>query len=268
MSPFVRPRNVLSPPVRVVAFHHAGGSASVYYPLTRKLPQEWDVLILDLPGRGKRHALPALRSISEVVALAMRDLEPWMGAPLALFGHSYGAILACEVARALEMRGVPALWLGVSGRIAPSAVPVRRRLHELAEDDLFSELLKLGGTPERIHEVPEFRERFLAITRADLACVESYEPSPTRVQLSCAVTAFSGSHDSWALPSEMRAWGLETRGPFVQRVCHGGHFFFIGSAFDGLTTQIADDVERARADVRESPANVTRREPGKSFLQI
>ncbi|MFD0430994.1 thioesterase II family protein [Streptomyces zhihengii] len=77
MSNFVRPRRLDAPAVRLVAFHHAGGSAASWFPLTRHLPVDWDVLLLDLPGRGKRHTEPALESMDEIVATATEDVLPW-----------------------------------------------------------------------------------------------------------------------------------------------------------------------------------------------
>jgi hypothetical protein len=53
---FARPRPQSNPSLRVIAFHHAGGSAAMYHPLSAALPADWELLILDLPGRGKRHA--------------------------------------------------------------------------------------------------------------------------------------------------------------------------------------------------------------------
>jgi surfactin synthase thioesterase subunit len=247
MNPFVRPRPVENPALRLVTFHHAGGSAALYHPLIRKLPARWDLLILDLPGRGKRHAEAPLCSMAEVVQRAVLDLDPWLDAPLALLGHSFGAMVAVETARALESLGVAPVWVGASGRIAPSFQPAPRRLHQLADEVLIGELLALGGTPDRIHEFPDFRRRFLELARADLAAVESYAPAPARLPLACPLTAFSGSRDPWAPPSSMLGWGQETQAGFAQRIFPGGHFYFLGSAFDGWTQQVVAEIERCCA---------------------
>src|SRR5262249_25073589 len=55
MSFFVRPRPLANPSLRVVAFHHAGGSAAMYHPMSAEMPADWELFILDLPGRGKRY---------------------------------------------------------------------------------------------------------------------------------------------------------------------------------------------------------------------
>jgi surfactin synthase thioesterase subunit len=252
MSPFVRPRPVDDPALRLIGFHHAGGSAAVYYPMIREFPEDWDLVLLDLPGRGKRHREPPISDMGELVGRVVQDVTPWIGAPFALFGHSLGAILAAEVGRELDARGTPPVWVGVSGRAAPLFQRnVRRRLHELDDETLLKELLSLGGIPERVHEVPEFIARFLRIARADLQAAESYTPHPQRPPLTCPVTAFGGDGDTWAPQEMVAAWSQETRGGFQQRRFPGGHFYFLGHSFAEFTRQVVSEArgtaERAAA---------------------
>lgn len=244
MSPFVRPRAVARPAVRLIAFHHAAGSAGAYYPMTASIPSDWDLLLLDLPGRGKRYSEAPIAAMTEIVARVIDDVRPWIDAPLALFGHSLGAIIAAEVGRACESMGAPPAWIGVSGRIAPTVPPERRGLHEFDDASLLQELLALGGTPRRIGETPEFVAHFLRNARADLAAVESYAPEPARAKSGCPMTAFAGVDDPWAPPATMSPWEKETQGSFRLRQFAGGHFYFFGPAFAALTRAIVADVER------------------------
>jgi medium-chain acyl-[acyl-carrier-protein] hydrolase len=244
MSPFLRPRPVDNPRLRLIAFHHAAGSASAYYPLGGSIPEDWDLLLLDLPGRGKRHAEKPIPAMADVLARVMDDVRPWLDAPVALFGHSLGAIIAGEVGRRCEALGAPPLWVGVSGRIAPALEPDRRRLHEFGDAALLDELLSLGGTPSRIREEPELLALFLRNVRADLAAVASYRPEPSRPQSRFPVTAFAGTSDPWAPPHRMQAWEQETRGSFRLRQFVGGHFYFFGAAFPVLGRAIVADIEQ------------------------
>ena len=243
MMPFVRPRPQASPSLRVIAFHHAGGSAAMYHPMSAGLPAAWELLILDLPGRGKSFTEQPISSMSGLIARAIEDVRPWLDVPIALFGHSMGAILAAEVGRACERLGAPPIWVGVSGRVAPSLQTQTRRLTTLDDESLLAELLALGGTSDRIGEFPEFRERFLRIVRADLSAVESYHPATGRELLGCPVTAFSGTSDTYAPPTMMRPWARETRGEFHQCLFAGGHFYFLGSAFPSFTRDIVREIE-------------------------
>jgi medium-chain acyl-[acyl-carrier-protein] hydrolase len=172
------------------------------------------------------------------------DVLPWLDAPVALFGHSLGAILAAEVGRVCESLGAPPVWVGVSGRVAPIFQAQMRCLSALDDATLLAEVIALGGASERIATIPEFRERFLRIVRADIAVLESYEPAPDRALLACPVTAFAGTSDECAPPTAMRAWARETRGAFHQRLFAGGHFYFLGPAFAGLTRGIVREIEQ------------------------
>jgi medium-chain acyl-[acyl-carrier-protein] hydrolase len=250
---FARPRPHANPSLRVIAFHHAGGSAAMYHPLSAALPADWELLILDLPGRGKRHAEDLITDMPALVARVVEDVVPWLDVPVALFGHSLGAILAAEVGRVCDRLGAPPVWVGVSGRVAPSLQAQTRRLNVLDDATLLAEVLALGGAPERIAEIPEFRERFLRIVRADIAVLESYRPAPGRALLGCPVTAFAGTSDECAPPITMSPWARETRGDFRKRLFAGGHFYFLGPAFAGLARDIVREIEPHLAHARLPP---------------
>lgn len=243
MSCFIRPRPQANPSLRVIAFHHAGGSAAMYHPMSAGMPADWELLLLDLPGRGKRHAEPLLTDVPALVARVAEDVRPWLDVPVALFGHSLGAILAAEVGRVCESLGAPPVWVGVSGRVAPALQAQTRRLNDLDDATVLAEVIALGGTPGRIGELPELRDRFLRIVRADLAVLDSYRPAPDRAALGFPVTAFAGSSDVWAPPAAMHPWERETRGEFHLRLYAGGHFFFLGPAFAGVTRDIVREIE-------------------------
>jgi surfactin synthase thioesterase subunit len=242
MSYFVRPRPKTRPSLRLIAFHHAGGSAAMYCPMSAELPDSWELMILDLPGRGKRYAEPPLTDLGALVDRVVEDIRPWLDAPIALFGHSLGAILAAEVGRACERFAAPLLWVGVSGRVGPTLQAQTRRLSALDDDALLAEVTALGGTPGRVGEIPELREHFLRVVRADIAVIESYEPALDRPALRCPVTAFAGASDVWAPPTTMRPWARETRSDFHLRLFEGGHFFFLGPAFTDFTREIVHEI--------------------------
>ena len=243
MSFFVRPRPLANPVVRVIAFHHAGGSAAMYHSMSTALPANWELLLLDLPGRGRRYAEEPIRAMSALIDRVVEDVRPSLDVPVALFGHSLGAILAAEVGRVCESLGAPPVWVGVSGRVAPTLQAQTRRLSTLDDASLLAEVIALGGTPERVGEIPELRAHFLRVVRADIAVLDSYQPAPDRAALGCPVTAFAGTSDVWAPPMTMRPWARETRSAFHMRLFAGGHFYFLGPALAGFTRDIVREIE-------------------------
>lgn len=255
---FIRARTADDPGLRLVVIPHAGGSGNVYYPMSRHLPPGWELLLADLPGRGRRHARAPLTSMTAIVDRMTEDVLPVAdGTPIALFGHSLGAVIAAETARRLQAEGVTPVWVGVSGRQAPVLQPANRLLDPaLSDSDLAQRLDRLGGLPDRLDELPEFRDRFLRLIRADLRALESFRPDPGRPPLTCPLTVFTSHDDVMAPPSGASAWGRETSAGLRQRRFPGGHFHFLGPAFPAFTAAVVAEIAHATASL-ETAAPIT-----------
>ena len=110
----------------MICFPHSGGSAGEYVRWGDLLP-EVEVLAAQWPGRGSRMAEPNVDRMEDLVAAFVDAVE--LAPPFVLFGHSMGALVAYEVARALRARA----WLGpsllvASAHRAPGRGPHERRL--------------------------------------------------------------------------------------------------------------------------------------------
>jgi medium-chain acyl-[acyl-carrier-protein] hydrolase len=237
---------VRDPLVRLVGFHHAGGSSATYVPLAEQLPQGWDLLLYDLPGRGKNYRGAPVRSWEGLVRVLLEELRPWTGVPLGLFGHSMGALVAAEVGRELCAADTPPVWIGVSGSAAPGVpVPRSRRLHRLEDGALLREVALMGGLPDRWREFPELEGILLELMRRDLDLVRAHQWFEPRGFLTCPVSALGGSQDLWAPLATMRAWGEQTSGTFRSIEFRGGHFYFSGEDFAGFAEVISGEMERS-----------------------
>lgn len=245
MTAMVRPRAVPHPTLRLIVFHHAGGSSAAYMPLARALPGDWELLLLDLPGRGGSRRVGPLTEMPSLVEATTDAVLEWAGPPVALFGHSLGAIVALETARRLEARGVMPLWVGVSGRPAPDCpVAEARPLYELPDRELIGALARFGGIPAELDELPEFRDRFIRLVRADLQALDSYVPARWRSPLTAPLTAFGAVDDELAPADTVEPWSRETTGGFRTRMFTGGHFHFLGRSFPGFAKVLVDEVRR------------------------
>ncbi|WFB10962.1 alpha/beta fold hydrolase [Streptomyces sp. LX-29] len=209
--------------VRLVCLPHAGGSASFYHPFSRLLPSAVEMLAIQYPGRQDRRLEPCIVDLRELADRVLEELRPYIGQPLALFGHSMGATLAFEVARRLEEQDTPPTHLFVSGRRAPS-----RSRHEdvhLRDDaGLIAELAELSGTDTRLLEDEEMRRMVLPALRGDYTAAETYvyQPGPP---LACPVTMITGDADPRVDRDEAEAWEKHTTGPFELLTFPGGHFY-------------------------------------------
>ncbi|MBT2458012.1 AMP-binding protein [Streptomyces sp. ISL-86] len=111
--------------VRVVCFPHAGGSAPYFRDWHTDLPPEVEVHAVQYPGRGDRLRDPLVDDARRMADLAMEALAPLLDRPVALFGHSLGAILAYEVAPHPDPRrgaAEPSLRLWLHGPAPRTAV--------------------------------------------------------------------------------------------------------------------------------------------------
>ncbi|MEU3403707.1 alpha/beta fold hydrolase [Streptomyces sp. NPDC006670] len=210
--------------MRLLCLPHAGGSASAYFALSRTLTPEVEVLSVQYPGRQDRRSEPLLGSIGELRDGIAGALEPWRDRPLALFGHSMGAVLAYELARLLSRDGgTPPAHLFVSGRGNP-AQRVEMPLDELDDRAMIAALDDLGGTSIGLLDDEEVLRMVAPAIRSDYRAVRTYRHTPGPL-LPCPVTALVGDADAMAAVEEVEKWRDHTSADFRLKVFQGGHFY-------------------------------------------
>lgn len=211
--------------VRLFCLPYAGGGASIYRSWPDALPDDIAVLPVQLPGRENRMAEPATEALPVLVEQLVQALRPHLGTPFALFGHSMGALLSFELARALRRHGLPQpVHLFLSGRRAPALPPLDAPIHTLSRDGFVGRIRELGGTPDDVFAHPELLELVLPVLRTDFALCETYEYVP-EPPLACGMQVFGGTSDTLTPVGDLDAWQQETTGAFRKRVLPGGHFF-------------------------------------------
>ncbi|MGW2103029.1 thioesterase II family protein [Streptomyces olivaceoviridis] len=210
---------------RLLCLPHAGGSASFYFPVSNALSPAVDVLAAQYPGRQDRLAETPAESVQELAHGVFRALDEGDGTPLALFGHSMGALVAFELARLLESAGRPPAAVFLSGRRGPS-VHRDETVHKGGDARLIEEVGKLDGTDAALFEDKELLEMILPALRADYRAVETYRRAPGP-RLNCPFVVLTGDTDPRVTPEEARTWDQETDGPFELHVYPGGHFYLV-----------------------------------------
>jgi surfactin synthase thioesterase subunit len=146
-------------------------------------------------------------------------------APYALFGHSLGAVVAYEVARALAARDRPAPGrLFVSGHAAPSLPRVLPAIGGLPDEPFMEEVQRRhGGLPPEALDDPDIKGALVSALRADYAIVETYDPEP-RPPLTEPISVFAGTEDLLS-DADLNRWQDHTTAPLVVRRFPGGHFY-------------------------------------------
>lgn len=209
--------------MRLVCLPHAGGSAALYRPWKAALSGLATVDSPELPGRGTRHGAPfpaSLAALAEDLAapLAHRPV------PLVLYGHSMGALLAFETARALARHGAAVAGLVLSGRAAPHLPFPRLDRHLMSDAALIGELKRIGGTPDALFSRPDVLAMALPALKADFRMVDTYAFAPGPA-LACPAVILGGDADPATPEPSLHAWRELIAGPLAVEIWPGGHFF-------------------------------------------
>ncbi|RKN41186.1 thioesterase II family protein [Streptomyces hoynatensis] len=215
---------------RLVCFPHAGGSASWYHPMSATLSPGLEVYAVQYPARQDRRTEAAdyeigdlAESIAEAVA---KGLLEGPRRPLLFFGHSMGAVLGFETARALARRGLSGPdHLVASGRRSPTTHR-EERVHQRDDAGVLRELRELDGTDGRLLQDEEIVRMAMPSIRADYRAIETYRPRDA-TPVSCPITVLTGDADPKTTVEEALAWKELTTGGFASKVFPGGHFFLV-----------------------------------------
>jgi surfactin synthase thioesterase subunit len=205
---------------------YSGASAMVYSRWRRKLPDWLQLQPVELPGRGARFGEPLQTDMRQLALQLAREQRASLRAPYALFGHSLGALLACEMAHALRSIGCPEpVALFASGTAAPTLrSEYDRAFADLKTDEeLIDRLRTLNGTSEEVLANRELMSLTLPVLRADFLLCGRFRPVE-RAPLQCPVHVLGGKDDR-ATTEQLIGWSRETRGSFSVDMLPGGHFF-------------------------------------------
>ena len=205
---------------------YSGASAMVYSRWRRKLPEWLKLQPVELPGRGARFGEPLHTDMRRLALQLAHEQKTTLKAPYALFGHSLGALLACEMAHALRSLGCPEpVALFASGTAAPTMrADYDRGFAEPKTDaELIEQLRTLNGTSEEVLANEELMSLTLPVLRADFQLCGRFEPVQ-RPLLKCPVHVLGGKDDR-ATTEQLIGWRKETHGSFSVDMLAGGHFF-------------------------------------------
>ncbi|ESA31973.1 microcystin synthetase-associated thioesterase [Leptolyngbya sp. Heron Island J] len=213
-----------------MCFAYAGGSAWIFRTWAKQLPNTIELCAIELPGRGKRIAEPALKQVSSIVENLGPELLPYLNVPFACFGHSLGALVAFELCRWLRYTTqLNPYHFWVSAAQAPHLPATVSPMHTLPETEFINELKRYKGTPTSILNNAEMMALVLPTLRADFTVLETYHYQPSE-PLNCPITGFWGQQDTIISQSEVAAWHIHTQ-DFSLKAIDGDHFFMQQPSF-------------------------------------
>lgn len=217
---------------RIYCFPYAGGSAASFRSWVNKFPENFEVAILQLPGRDNRFGEKFLTNMDDVITAVIDVLQiqhsgaPGMFSNYYFFGHSVGALMAYELCHRMQSYSFELpKTLFVSGKRAPHVPLNRELLHELDPITLKNKLIELDGTPQIVLDTPELFDLFIPRLRADFQINETYVFQKNGLTLDCPIQVFGGYQDKETTIESLNAWSDHTSSKFSIRMFEGGHFF-------------------------------------------
>lgn len=210
--------------VRLFCFPYAGGGTSTFRSWLKTLPNFIEICTAQLPGREGRISEPPYDRLTTMVEAISEAIEPHLNKPFAFFGHSMGAMISMDLARALRRKyKTEPVHLFVSGRRAPQMPRTREFTYNLPEPEFIDELRRLKGTPPEVLDHPELMQLIIPLLRADFSVCQTYEYGP-EPPLSCPITVFGGLEDE-TTREELDGWREQTSANCTVRMAPGNHFF-------------------------------------------
>ena len=221
-----------------VVFPHAGGSAAGYRKFATALAAGGDTYIVQYPQRADRLTDPAPNTVHDL-ARGLFVSAPWRRvAPLRLFGHSMGAVVAFEFAKIAESRGAAVQRLWASAAPAPSAVAGMPEL-STSHDELILDVADLGGTDADLLADPEFAELLVTAIRSDYQAINRYTCDPD-VHIGADISAFGARGDHRVSVANLELWANHTAGAFDLSWFDGGHFY-LDDHIDAVAARVNAD---------------------------
>lgn len=216
--------------MRLFCFPFGGGGASVFHGWIEAVGPGIEIRALQLPGRETRYSEPRVKDLEYLVEETAQAIHEYRDKPFAIFGYSFGALLAFEVSRELRRQGMAMpVHLLIAACQAPQIPDAYPPISMLGDREFVQQVEDLYEPQGEAWNHLELRNFLLPILRDDISACESYiyrEEAP----LSCPIDVFAGEQDRSISVGSTRHWAEQSTSTINHHVFPGGHFFIDNSA--------------------------------------
>lgn len=231
--------------VPVLLLHGVGMRAEAWGPQITTLGQDHRVIAADLPGHGESDPLPGAPGLADYVAWAARVVRALGVGPVAVAGHSMGALIAAGLAiEHPDLVARAAMLNAVHRRSAEARAAVLARAAEIAEGDAGIEApLVRWFTPDEsalrdqvadwLRTVPQ-----VGYAAAYRAFAEGDEVYADRLgEIRCPLLVLTADGDANSTPEMTRA--IVDMAPLGRAVVIAGHRHMVNlTAPDAVTAEL------------------------------
>lgn len=231
----------VSDKMKIFMFHSMGAGASMFNDFMYDAPRGTDVYAVQLPGRENRKDEPLYSDFNMLLDDLEQAILPLLDGDFAIYGHSFGGIIAFEMTRRLRNHyGKEPVHFFSSATMAPQMTVTWKNRDVLKQSAISSNSeQKLIGLMTYIDDL-DYVKKILPILRLDMALLVDYDYEDEQ-PFEFPITVFSAIEDEVTLPEEMEPWKEQTASEFRQELVHGDHWF-VSRNKDFIREQISKDL--------------------------
>lgn len=205
-------------------FPHAGGTVNLFKDWINFLPENYNVYVLSLPGRGRKTLEEKVIDMNLLMENISKEIETLLDKPFVFWGHSMGALISYELAKKVgEKFAKKPSHLYVSSYPAPHLPNGNLVRVGISDEELITRLTMRNGTSKEILANRKFLKILLPVLRADYLLLSSYSYIDTGV-LTCPITASIGTQDNITV-DQAQEWSKQTNNMFRFIQYDGDHFY-------------------------------------------
>lgn len=229
--------------LKIFMFHSMGAGASMFNDFLYDAPEGTDVYAVQLPGRENRKDEELYTEFQRLLNDLEEAILPLLDGDFAIYGHSFGGIIAFELTRRLRNKhGKEPVHFFSSATMAPQMTITWKNRDVLKQSAISSNSeQKLLGLMTYIDDL-DYVKKILPILRLDMALLLDYDFELDK-KFDFPITVFSAIEDEVTLPEEMEPWSELTASSFRQELVHGDHWFVTRNK-DFIREQISKDLAK------------------------
>ncbi|MFB7304402.1 thioesterase II family protein [Heyndrickxia sporothermodurans] len=210
---------------KIFCIPYAGSSAAIYNHWNKEVEQGWEIIPVELSGRGSRFGESLYNNIEDTVEDIYKRIGNYLFENYIIYGHSMGALIAYELTKKIHQNHAPSpRHIIFSGCVPPNKFQLAG-IDLNSDDQIKQKLLSLGGTSSQVIENPEHISVFLPILRADFHLLQQYVYQRKDHLLTEDISVFYGKNDNNVSIKDVRKWDVMTSGKTYYHTFEGDHFF-------------------------------------------
>lgn len=231
--------------LRMFCVPQAGMGAWAFHGWCKQLPEDVEVMPIELPGRNTRARETKFTDMGELVRALCDALENYLhDMPYVLLGHSMGAWVVYEMTQELRRREWPMpLKVYVSANRAPHLTGAQHDvdptvMHVLPADRFWQAFVKRYGANKDLQS-QAIRNFLWPTLQADFQVIENYQPTNLD-PLPCPLDVFAAKEDNRYRPEQIKAWERHTSSTFREMWFDGKHRYIVDQPAEVLEYLAAD----------------------------